>query len=263
MHSTPFSPIACERAGAQARAATRHPNRILDALPETELVLLVPHLRVVSLRAGTVLQREGDPISHVYFPHNGLVSMFATTPDRQTVEAASTGRAGACPLVRLGEREGFLTAVVEAAVRTSRIQASQLDAAERESDTLRRLLGACREILLLEIRHNLACVAIHSAEQRLSRWLLEAADRLGGKTILITQEQIAQRLAVRRTTVNLVAKALQDAGVICWSRSRVDIVDRARLELAACSCYAGLRERIAALLSTKGIARGPETWRIA
>ena len=55
---------------------------------------------------------------------------------------------------------------------------------------------------------------------------------------------MAQRLGVRRTTVTLLASKLQGVGAIRWGRSRVEILDRARLESLACSCYAGLRERM-------------------
>jgi hypothetical protein len=41
-----------------------------------------------------------------------------------------------------------------------------------------------------------------------------------------------------------LASKLQDAGAIRWGRSRVEILDRPRLESLACSCYAGLRERL-------------------
>jgi hypothetical protein len=47
---------------------------------------------------------------------------------------------------------------------------------------------------------------------------------------------------VRRTTVTLLASKLQETGAIRWGRSRVEILDRARLESMACSCYAALRE---------------------
>ena len=41
---------------------------------------------------------------------------------------------------------------------------------------------------------------------------------------------------------------LQDAGAIRWGRSRIEILDRVRLESMACSCYAALRERVSPLL---------------
>jgi CRP-like cAMP-binding protein len=231
--------------------ARRHENRVLASLPQADLALIARHLRVVSLQPGAVLQRQDHPLDYVWFPHEGLVSLLAVRPEGETVEAASVGRAGAvCPILKSDVRDGFLTAVGQGAMRVSRIAAAQLQTAQKESEALTLALRACREALLLQLRQNLVCGGLHPVEQRLSRWLLEAADRLELDVlpILATQEQVAQRLGVRRTTVTLLASKLQDAGAIRWGRSRVEIVDRARLESMACGCYATLRECMSALL---------------
>jgi Mn-dependent DtxR family transcriptional regulator len=48
---------------------------------------------------------------------------------------------------------------------------------------------------------------------------------------------MAQMLGVRRTTVTLLAQALQKKGLIKYSRGQITIVDRRGLEAAACECY--------------------------
>lgn len=228
-----------------------HQNRLLATLSPPDLAVLARHLHVVALQPGAVLQHQDHALDYVYFPHEGLVSLLAITPDGATVEAASIGRGGAvCPFHRSDLDEAFLTAVAQGPMRMSRLPAAQLRAAQTESEALDRALRACREALLLQLRQNLVCGGLHAVEQRLSRWLLETADRLESDAlpILCTQEEVAQRLGVRRTTVTLLASKLQDAGAIRWGRSRVEIVDRTRLESMACSCYASLRERMAPLL---------------
>jgi hypothetical protein len=47
---------------------------------------------------------------------------------------------------------------------------------------------------------------------------------------------------VRRASVTVTAGTLQRAGVVEFSRGRVEVVDRAGLESAACECYAVTRE---------------------
>jgi CRP-like cAMP-binding protein len=247
----------------ESAGVRRHENRVLGSLPQADLALLARHLHVVTLQPGAVLQHQDHPLDHVYFPHDGLVSLLATTPEGGTIEAASVGRGGAvCPLHKSDLHDGFLTAVAQATMRVSRVAAAQLQAALTEIGALDRALRACREALLLQLRQNLVCGGLHAVEQRLSRWVLEAADRQESDVfpIVATQEHVAQRLGVRRTTVTLLASKLQDAGAIRWGRSRVEIVDRTRLESMACSCYASLRDRMAPLLpadpaqSTKPLA---------
>jgi len=235
---------------AQPTAARHHQNRVLASLPLPDLAMLTRHLHVVSLKPGAVLQHQDHPLEHVYFPHDGLVSLLAMNPDGQTMEVASIGRGGAtCPVLKL-ERECFHTAVAQVEMRVSRMAAAHLQVVQQESKALDCALRTCRKGLLLQFRQALVCAGLHSVEQRLSRWLLETADRLETDVmpILATQEQVAQRLGVRRTTVTLLAGNLQNVRAIHWGRSRVEILDRARLEAMACSCYAGLRERMSTLL---------------
>ncbi len=234
----------------QPGLARRHENRVLASLPAAELATLARHLHVVALQPGAILHHQDHPFEHVYFPHDGLVSLLAMTPEGATIEAASIGRGGAVCLIHKPDLgDSFLTAVTQASMRASRMPAAQLQAALAECPALDRALRAWREALLLQMRQNMVCGGLHAVEQRLSRWLLEAADRLESDIlpILATQEQVAQRLGVRRTTVTLLASKLQEVGAIRWGRSRVEILDRVRLEAMACSCYGALRERMKAL----------------
>jgi Mn-dependent DtxR family transcriptional regulator len=53
----------------------------------------------------------------------------------------------------------------------------------------------------------------------------------------VTQEQIANMLGVRREGVTEAAGKLQRAGAIRYSRGRIDVLDRRKLEESACECY--------------------------
>ena len=81
------------------------------------------------------------------------------------------------------------------------------------------------------------CNRLHEAEERLARWLLMAQDRTQSDVMYFTQEFLGMMLGSRRTTVTLIAGALQKADLIEYSRGKVRIVDRERLEEAACDCY--------------------------
>ncbi len=229
--------------------ARRHENRVLAGLPPNDLALLTRHIHVVSLPPGAVLQHQKIGLDHLFFPHQGVISLLAMTSNGETIEVASAGRGGAiCPILSSEPRDGVLIAIAQGALRASRIHATHVQAALAESAALARAMESCREALLLQMRHNLVCCGLHSVEHRLARWLLETADRLELELVPATQENVAQRLGVRRTTVTLLASKLQEIGAIRWGRSRVEVLDRARLEAAACGCYASLRERTSNLL---------------
>jgi CRP-like cAMP-binding protein len=235
-------------AGVRA-GARRHENRVLASLPSDDLAALARHMQVVSLPSGAVLPHERIGLDHVYFPHQGVVALLAMTPAGEMIEMASAGRGGAmCPIHESEPTDGLLTAIAQGPLRASRLHVTRLHAALAESPALARALAACRETLVLQLRQNLVCCGLHPVEHRLARWLLETAERSESEMIPATQEQVAQRLGVRRTTVTLLASKLQAAGAIRWGRSRIHILDRPRLETLACSCHAALRERTRALL---------------
>lgn len=62
-------------------------------------------------------------------------------------------------------------------------------------------------------------------------------DRLSGNELSMTQELIANMLGVRREGVTDAAGKLQKMGVIEYSRGRITVIDRPRLEQLSCECY--------------------------
>ena len=61
---------------------------------------------------------------------------------------------------------------------------------------------------------------------------------------------LAELIGVRRLTVTLIAGALQQARHIQYQRGHMTVVDRARLEEAACECYRLIRNRYEELLGS-------------
>jgi CRP-like cAMP-binding protein len=118
-----------------------------------------------------------------------------------------------------------------------KISLSDLRAAFESSEEIRdRVLEAVQE-QALTIGQIAACNRLHEAEERLARWLLMARDRTQSDVLDITQEFLAVMLGARRTTVTMVAGALQRSGLIEYRRGRVKILDSENLEAAACECY--------------------------
>jgi hypothetical protein len=107
--------------------------------------------------------------------------------------------------------------------------------------------GALLEALAVE---TAACNALHQLEERMARWLLQALDRTGSPNLPLTQELISRMLAVRRSTVTVIAGKLQQAGLIRYHRGHIEIVDRLKLEEAACECYGTIRRRTDAVFHT-------------
>jgi CRP-like cAMP-binding protein len=217
-------------------------NRLLAALPSDSLAQLWPKLTPVELPLRQTLHEAGRPITTVYFPETGWVSMVATLEDGDGAEVGIIGREGIVGLpVVLGTDHDDLEAMVQCPGT-----AMSLDA-----DVLRRELGsnpALQSVMLRyvlvhlgQVARTAACNGRHHTDQRLARWLLTAHDRSEGDDFPMTHEFLSMMLGVRRAGVTVAAGALQRAGLIRYRQGRIEITDRPGLENAACECYGVVR----------------------
>jgi hypothetical protein len=69
------------------------------------------------------------------------------------------------------------------------------------------------------------------------------ANCMRAKPCHLTQELLAQMIGVQRNAVSIVAHALQQAGIIRYSRINVDALRR-----TACECYQTIQSKHAQLL---------------
>jgi CRP-like cAMP-binding protein len=91
-------------------------------------------------------------------------------------------------------------------------------------------------------------MAHHEVEARLCRWLLRARDLSGSDHLPFTQEFLAEMLGVRRTSVTTVAHTLQEAGMLNYTRGRIQLLDIEGLRDSACECYETTKEQYGQLL---------------
>jgi CRP-like cAMP-binding protein len=229
----------------QLDRTTGRRNLLLAALPAADLALLTPHLKPAALTQGIVLQEQGEAIDEVHFPDDGIISLLAVMQQGNAIELATIGFEGAVgSLSGLGPRRSHTRAVVQVPGHGQRIPAARFRKAAEESEAIRNIVVRYGEMLLIQVQQTAACNALHPVEARLSRWLLQARDRLQSNTIQLTHEFLSQMLGVRRTTVTVVANSLQIAGLIRYHRGQIEIVDRAGLEAKACECYEAIRRQI-------------------
>lgn len=229
-----------DRAGSDGRVG----NLILRSLPRKESSQLFPLMEFVRLKLHQVLHEPGEVIRSGYFLNDGLGSLLTTHPDGKTVEVALTGREGFIGLpVIFGFKTSALRVVTQGEGTAYRV----------EVDSLLRILSQCPEletqlqrfsmVLGMQSTQLAACNRLHDVAERLARWLLMSHDRIGMDALPLTQEFLAQMLGTRRASVTGAAGSLQKAGSIEYSRGRVRIVNRGKLEEEACDCYAAIERQ--------------------
>jgi CRP-like cAMP-binding protein len=233
-----------ERTLALVDSATLNPrNRLLSALPREVLSSLGPHLKPVSLPRGRVLCDAEEPLKRVYFLEAGLVSMVSVFEDGTTPEMATVGREGMVGIgVFLGGEHALGRYVVPVPSFALAMEASRFQGALRERPALRAACEAYAQAFLRHLLQNIACTAVHTAEQRCARWLLTCHDQAEHDAFELTQEYLAEMLGVRRSTVTIVAGSLQQSGLIHYRRGAITVLDRLGLEATACECYRIVRD---------------------
>jgi len=168
----------------------------------------------------------------------------------EAVEVGLLGREGVPGTTYLlGPQLGFARCFMQVSGSGRRIGFRRFEQAMGKYPSLRQRVLEHVQYETFTSNQLSACNAIHSVEQRLSRWLLMATDRLNQVNVPLTQEFLAVMLGTRRSTVTLVAGLLQCDGLIEYQRGQVTILDRARLEDAACECYSVTRRLFVNLYS--------------
>jgi CRP-like cAMP-binding protein len=218
-------------------------NHILRALPPAEFERLEPFLKLVPMPLGAVLYESGAALRHIYFPTNCIVSLLYGLQSGASAEIAVVGNEGAIGVsLFMGGETTPSRAVVQSAGQAYRLPGKRLkEEFDRHGEMLHILLRYTQS-LLTQMFQTAVCNRHHSLEQQLCRWLLLSLDRLPSNELKMTQELIANMLGVRREGVTEAAGKLQALEVIRYSRGKITVLDRPKLEEMSCECYAVVRK---------------------
>jgi CRP-like cAMP-binding protein len=222
----------------------RPPNQLLQALSAGDFEALHPRLKRTKMVRDTVLADAGAALTQVYFPHDGAVSIVVRLSDGQAVAAAMIGRDSVVgALGAIDDGIALTEAIVLFPGTASFLDVDDFRTAIERSATLRSLLARHWQALLAQVQQSAACNTSHPVEARLSRWLLRAHDLHAGAALPLTQELLARMIGVQRNAVSIVAHALQEAGVIRYSRGHIDITDMDALRRTSCECHEAVKTK--------------------
>jgi CRP-like cAMP-binding protein len=223
----------------RAAGSTAPRNRLLAQLGTDEWARLSPHLELVQLSLRQILYDIDRPIGHVYFVEEGVVSIVAAGLDGQAVETGTVGNEGMVGLpVIFGSDTTSAQAFCQVPGAAYRMGVGELSQSLLSGGRLAAVIRRYALAFLTQTGQGSACNRLHSIRQRCARWLLECHDRVSGDTFQLTHEFLSQMLGVRRATVSEIAGQLQREAIIAYEYGRITILDRTRLEEAACECYA-------------------------
>lgn len=219
-------------------------NRVLRALRPQAQEFIQARALTRPIHAGDVIFEDNAPFTHAVFPHEGVLSLMAQAEHGRTVEKASIGREGFLGFVLLlGGGNAISQSVVQVPGYASWLSIRDLDEALDQFECVRRAMLLYARSLINQLMETVACNSLHTAEKRVTRWLLHAHDRVDGDLVMVTQQAVANALGMRRATVNEACAKLQQAGTISYSRGVVTIADRQAMEEHVCQCYSRIRSK--------------------
>jgi CRP-like cAMP-binding protein len=216
-------------------------NLLLASLSLEDYDAIRPLLEIVALQPQSVLHNPGEASKYVYFPRSGFMSVAVALRDGSMVEVAPIGREGLAGIPATGPASTAMTnALIVVHGEDECAYRMRIEDFRREMDKCAAFADVVNhygEAFLGVVMQNTCCNAAHSVEQRLTKWLLMAQDRLETPRFRITQEFLATLLGATRQTVTGVASTLQRNRLIDYTRGQLEILDRAGLEAASCECY--------------------------
>lgn len=214
-------------------------NRLLSTLPLVARKRLCAAGESIELLPREILYEAGARLCHVYFPTGGLISTVTPAETCPGIEVDLVGREGMVGIsLLMGVAESSLHHIVHGAGGALRISTAGFRRELKRSRALRSTLSRYACVNLYQLAQIAACIRFHTVEQRLARWLLMAYDRSPTAPLRATHLFLAIALGVRRPGITSAAVALQQAGLIHYSRGGITILDRAGLQARACGCYA-------------------------
>lgn len=216
-------------------------NQILATLSAQELHQFDGNLQSLPLNAGLLLYEADQVPKYAYFLDSGMASEVAVTNSGASLEVAVTGKEGVVGVPGLLQYNASATrCMMQLSGHGRRIRTDRLLVAI-EKDGLRNIFHRYLQSRFIQMSQLAICIHLHSVEERLARWLATSSDYSESNHFELTHEFLSQMLGARRSTVTLAAGVLHGAGLIDYRRGKINIVNRAGLEDAACECYLILR----------------------
>jgi len=227
-------------------------NHLLDALPAADYARLLPDLELIPMPLGWAVYESGGKLGYMYFPTTSIVSLLYVMESGASAEIAITGNEGLVGIsLFMGGESTPSRAVVQSEGNGYRLSESILKREFAMGGNLQHLALRYTQALITQMSQTAVCNRHHSVDQQLCRWLLLSLDRLPGNELRMTQELIANMLGVRREGVTEAAGHLQADGLIHYSRGKITVLDRPKLERRVCECYAVVKKEFDRLLPYK------------
>jgi hypothetical protein len=156
-------------------------NKLLASVQPHAREFLQSRAELRDMKVGDVVYEDGERVTHAIFPHEGVISLIGTMESGHSVEKSSIGNEGFVGFsLIMGGGTAMGRSVVQIAGSASWVSMEDLDAALGRFVCVREFMLRFARAHIVQLMETVACNSLHSAEQRVVRWLLHAHDRVSG-----------------------------------------------------------------------------------
>ena len=220
----------------------RAKNELLLALSLPVYQQLLAHSQEICLKSGQIVHRSNEAFTEVYFPLTAVFSATVKMADGSSSEVALIGKEGLVGLpVVFGGNSLATNSIVQISGTAIVLSTKTIQQEFHQGEELRQIILTYARTYIAHISYIAACNSLHSVEQRFARFLLLVSDCTNCETLPLTQKIISLLLGVRRASITETAISLQSRSIIQYSRGKIEIIDRPRLEAVACECYSKIK----------------------
>jgi len=233
-----------------ATAATQgRSNWLLKSLGSKAYAGFTNRCELIETHIDDILWEPNKEIEYVHFPTSGCLSVLSVVDKTDEVEVGTVGWEGMAGLSLLhGVSRVATRCIVQIDGTVLRMSSADFARALASNAELLRQMHRYAQFWSEQSARSIACNGIHTIDQRCARWLLMTEDRVGDSMLPLSHKFLAIMLGVRRASVTVAAQTLRDAGLIDYTRARIQILDRSGLIKASCSCYGAIEASYKALL---------------
>src|SRR6266403_2928116 len=132
-------------------------NRLLLAIPSSDLRAIMPYLEHIRCEREQVLMDADSSLDHVFFPDSGVVSAVAVYADGSIIEMATIGREG-CTAVQavLGAESSSIRLLVQLPGGASQMSRAAFTQAMEAMPSFRNLMFAYVQAFLEQVLVSVA-----------------------------------------------------------------------------------------------------------
>lgn len=195
-------------------------------------------MELVTVERGEQLYPVGQTIDYAYFPQTALVSLVGLTTDGQGTEVGMVGDEGFLGVpILFGAVTQQYAATIQVGGSLWKLPKDVIVDMKNDDSPFINTLHLYATVRLTQLVQSAICNRFHTLKQRLCRWLLTVADRIGRDDLELTQEFLSQMIGARRPAVAVTMGRLQRKGFLSCKRGHIVLQQRQALEAVTCECY--------------------------